>query len=555
MNNPNPPPNIASQFIRVQHRDVLLRYAGRGPALLLLHQSPQNSRALTPWIARLSTNYAVFAPDTPGFGYSDPLPMTAPEIADYAAAIAALVDALGIGKVLVYGVHTGAVTAMRLALDFPEKIAGLVCDGYARFNNTEREAILANYLPPFEPTWDGGHLMWLFARLHEQHLFFPWHEPTLTARLQYPVPSPERVHSDVMDVLDAGDGYRVGYRAPFLYDDATAAARLAVPTRIYYRTEDVLSPHLLRLPVLPSHVTAEIVEGGPAALAVKADAAFAAFSPDATVCATDQCVAFALAASISTRFFVATSHGPIVLRSIAGCGEHDLLLLHELGQPARTVVTSDQYRRVIIIDLPGHGASRDWPVAQCDPKSIAEAMMVALNVAEVDLIGIEVDGGSAAIAVALAQRLGPRCLGITLIRPLALSPTERNAFMALLPAAVPLPGGGHLAAVWQWARLKYLFWPWLPPTGNAARKTAAPAPRRVHADVVEVLRAGPRFEALWRHSLAFDLTSALATLTCPITIRSSLETEPRRMSASLAEALGMTAAPSPPGELIWVRGA
>ena len=63
---------IISQFVQLGERKVFLRAAGQGPTLLLLHQSPQNSRALIPWIERLSANYAVFAPDTPGFGYSDP---------------------------------------------------------------------------------------------------------------------------------------------------------------------------------------------------------------------------------------------------------------------------------------------------------------------------------------------------------------------------------------------------------------------------------------------------------------------------------------------------
>ncbi|MCA3042008.1 MAG: alpha/beta fold hydrolase, partial [Rhodocyclaceae bacterium] len=106
---------ISAQFIDVAGRRVLVRFAGSGPAVLLLHQSPQNSRALIAWIERLSAHYSVFAPDTPGFGYSDPLPLAQPTIPDYAAALSALLDALGIERVIVNGVHTGAVTALRFA--------------------------------------------------------------------------------------------------------------------------------------------------------------------------------------------------------------------------------------------------------------------------------------------------------------------------------------------------------------------------------------------------------------------------------------------------------
>ena len=90
---------IISQFVQVGERKVFIRAAGQGPTLLLLHQSPQNSRALIPWIERLSADYAVFAPDTPGFGFSDPLPLLAPEIPDYAAALAALNSLTHLGPV------------------------------------------------------------------------------------------------------------------------------------------------------------------------------------------------------------------------------------------------------------------------------------------------------------------------------------------------------------------------------------------------------------------------------------------------------------------------
>jgi pimeloyl-ACP methyl ester carboxylesterase len=133
---------VTSQFIDVAGRRVLVRHAGSGPALVLLHQSPQTSRSLIPWIERLSKHYAVIAPDTPGFGFSDPLALSQPTIPDYAAALNLLMEKLGIGRALIFGVHTGAVTALRFSLDYPGRVAGLVCDGYARFNTDERQKLL-----------------------------------------------------------------------------------------------------------------------------------------------------------------------------------------------------------------------------------------------------------------------------------------------------------------------------------------------------------------------------------------------------------------------------
>ena len=68
------------------------RYAGARefPALLLLHQSPSSSAMYAPLMAQLADRFFLVAPDTPGFGGSDPLESTVAgvvEIADYARVI------------------------------------------------------------------------------------------------------------------------------------------------------------------------------------------------------------------------------------------------------------------------------------------------------------------------------------------------------------------------------------------------------------------------------------------------------------------------------------
>ena len=71
---------IHRRFVRIGQRHVHLRHAGQGPVLVLLHQSPQNSRMWLDMIARFADRYTVIAPDTPGFGYSDPLDIAEPSM-------------------------------------------------------------------------------------------------------------------------------------------------------------------------------------------------------------------------------------------------------------------------------------------------------------------------------------------------------------------------------------------------------------------------------------------------------------------------------------------
>ena len=73
---------IRRQFVRLGQRHAHFRVAGSGPALLLLHQSPQNSRMWLAMIERFADRYTVIAPDTPGFGYSDALETAQPSIAE-----------------------------------------------------------------------------------------------------------------------------------------------------------------------------------------------------------------------------------------------------------------------------------------------------------------------------------------------------------------------------------------------------------------------------------------------------------------------------------------
>ena len=67
-------------------RQVHYRRQGRGPAVLMLHQSPQSSREFEPLMAEWATDFTVFAPDTPGYGLSDPLADTEASMEDIAQA-------------------------------------------------------------------------------------------------------------------------------------------------------------------------------------------------------------------------------------------------------------------------------------------------------------------------------------------------------------------------------------------------------------------------------------------------------------------------------------
>src|SRR5512147_2264507 len=91
-------------YVDVPFGQVHYRVAGYGPPVVLLHDSPRSSAMHEELISALADEFTAIAIDTPGYGRSSPLPAEPrPEIPDYAAALGAALDALGIGRCVVYG--------------------------------------------------------------------------------------------------------------------------------------------------------------------------------------------------------------------------------------------------------------------------------------------------------------------------------------------------------------------------------------------------------------------------------------------------------------------
>ena len=154
-------------------RQVHYRRCGSGPAVLLLHQSPQSSTEYEDLMRSWAGDFTMIAPDHPGYGLSDPLGPSDASLEDFADGVAELLEALQIEKVAAYGFHTGAGMAVALASRHPQKVSAVYANGYVVLNDSEREHMLSGYLPPFIPSWDGSHLTWIWTRNRDQLLFFP----------------------------------------------------------------------------------------------------------------------------------------------------------------------------------------------------------------------------------------------------------------------------------------------------------------------------------------------------------------------------------------------
>ncbi len=435
-------PDITPHYIGVDGRLVHFVRGGTGPAIAMLHGSPQSHVALLPLMRRLMPRFTVFAFDTPGYGASDPLPDGGADIEAFGDALAATLRALGLGPIPVYGTHTGASIALAAANRHPGVVSRAVLDGFAMFTAAERDALLRDHMPLVAPAWDGGHLVALWSRIRDQSMFFPWFDRRDQTRRASPPPPVSVQHQALLDLLHAGAHYRVAYGAS-ISQAASALTQAPSRVRLFCRADDVLVSHLARLP-----------DGFPAAQAQVLDG-------DAAFCAS--AIAEALAGAVSVPASCPAASGCDEARGYAA-GLHfratgqgrPLVLLHDLPGSSCTALADAAAlavgRRVVAFDLPGCGFSPPH-AGQDDPDTLAALLAAALRslgLADFDIAGL---GVGARLAADLAQHAKPRRL--------AQLAAVSDGLADTYPLDVtPRWDGGHLLSAWFRQRDALLFFPW-----------------------------------------------------------------------------------------------
>jgi len=123
-----------------------------GPTVLMLHGITDSWRSFEPVLPLLPTHWHVVALSQRGHGGSDKSPRSY-RTADFAADAAAFARQLDLAPMIVVGHSMGAANALRLALDAPELVQGLVLAGaFARFR--DKEALRAFHRDEIAPLTD-----------------------------------------------------------------------------------------------------------------------------------------------------------------------------------------------------------------------------------------------------------------------------------------------------------------------------------------------------------------------------------------------------------------
>ena len=319
-------------------------------------------------------HFTCVAPDTPGFGQSDPLANPAPEIEDFADALIKFADAVGIGPILGYGFHSGGIILVTAMKRHMAKFRALAIGGYAIWNDEERAKIGPPYIPPNPPTAYGEHLVWLWNRILEQSWYFPWFEPSDTNRMSVAHDDVARIDVVIQDMLNSGDAYRLGYGAVLRgRRDIPPADAVTPPVRITAYKGDPLEQHLARLHDLP--------------------AGWEAYGVDTPKAHQDESLAFLLThreADIDelveddnqgfVQIATADFDGLIHWR-----GQRDATRLH-LHAPGREAELINN-PQAICIDLPGHGLSDGWTAGSPENfipwKAVIDSLAAHFGISEI----------------------------------------------------------------------------------------------------------------------------------------------------------------------------
>ncbi len=199
------------------------------PAVLLLHGIGANSFYWRFQYRVLGERYRVVAWNAPGYLLTDNLKKERPTCNDYADALAAFADAVGVGRAAVIGNSFGSAVAQCYAERYPARVERMALSGTSVGSITtpvdEREKVFERRQKQFERAGGMGYARDVIGLLLGSKAE-PWVKP------------------EVMAVL-AGTNGPAYLRASFVayeLDSLAFAPRIKIPVLLVHGTEDKIAP-------------------------------------------------------------------------------------------------------------------------------------------------------------------------------------------------------------------------------------------------------------------------------------------------------------------------
>ncbi|MDG2320444.1 MAG: alpha/beta hydrolase [Rhodospirillaceae bacterium] len=518
---------ITRHYVTIGRRQLHYRRAGSGPPLIALHRLPRSSQDLVPFIQAAMDRFTVIAPDLAGYGNSFPFE-SAPESLDpFCDDLAALLAALGLPRVLLYGEQAGAALALSFTAGNKNKVAALATWDLDLPGALDLPPSAITPLPPFEPKWDGSHLAWLWAMLREQSAFHPWHTPTLNNRVDDHMPNPEELQRRAVQFLTAGRhgrGYDLGYNAARTFNAGQTLNELKSPSLITarqrrdgldpWRGVDSMSNSAIR------SIALEHTRATEESLTFLGKHRFSADVPPAP--------AVTPIPGVLWHDFVNVDGGQLHFHCNSDAGTVPLLVQHDAASSIGTVEPITRsflgHRSVYAFDMPGSGDSdRILTSENVEVEAYASVLNQALEALVLEAVDFYGMWGGGFVGLSLALANPSRVRRLVMSNVFQHSGDEQSDIIAnYTPDVSPQWHGGHLLQCWHQMRDQGIYYPWFKQTreGVIWREPFLDT-AMVHERMCSLLKAGNMYRTAYRSHFIYPTYEKLAQTPVPTLLATS----------------------------------
>jgi pimeloyl-ACP methyl ester carboxylesterase len=376
--------------------------------------------------------------------------------------------------------------------------------------------LFQGYFATMVPDPLGGHFTSTWVRFRDQFTWFPWPSRNVARLNPFDRPTPADIDLWVTMFYRGSRTYRPAYRAACYYGQAAieAAAALRVAAIYTATVEDMLHPHLDRLPALqPNQRRVEL----PSAIAEKC-AALTGYllslpgsgepppPPDSQPVGLDPALAFI------------ERGGEEILVRWYGCRARPALLIAHDG-PGTGLACETLARSLAgdfcvgVPDLPGCGHST-WAGGEPALRAAAGALAAVADHAGLKNFAVLGLGCGAAVAAQLASRNDPRLTALLLTAPPRPDPATETA---IAPDLELSPEGGHWLRAWLMIRDGQIYDPWFAGTLQSQRRTQGNfAAEWLHQQTCALMQSRTTYHHLPREAWRFDTAAALCCAQVPV---------------------------------------
>ncbi|MDD9907867.1 MAG: alpha/beta hydrolase [Rhodospirillaceae bacterium] len=261
-------------FAKTAEGRIYFEETGAGPALILLHPSPQSSRVYWRLMPVLAERFRVIAVDTLGFGRSDPLPdgITMERLG---GSVGAVMTELRIEQAHLFGFHTGNKIAAAIAANWPDRVDRLVLCGQTHSLIADQSTRIAAFGPITDRFFESktaeaeadsaaaAHMQWATEMFADMSRL--WWDKRAIAEFGYSSELRRYLAARISDLLEAKPSAAAIYAANFGFDFEAALRRVAAPSlviEVASKAEAHLGPQAARLAALMPNAQAATIEEG-----------------------------------------------------------------------------------------------------------------------------------------------------------------------------------------------------------------------------------------------------------------------------------------------------